>query len=174
LHLLDACQALLAERPDLTVAMVGALTPAFVRSYQALPGHVRERVLDLRLSEEDKHDLLAASSVLVLPSRQDSFGIVLLEAWLHGKPVIGARAGGIADVIEEGRTGLLVPFGEGPALAQAITWVLDHPEEAGQMGLRGRERTLQCWTWDAVYERVRLVYDGRLSMGSATVGEGWA
>jgi glycosyltransferase involved in cell wall biosynthesis len=160
LHLLDVCETLLAERADLTVAMVGPTTEAFARRYQSLPGSMRERVLDLYLSDEEKHDLLAASSVLVLPSQHDSFGIVLLEAWLHGKPVVGARAGGIPDVIEESRSGLLVPFGDVPALAQAIAWVLDHPGAAAQMGDYGRERTLQRWTWDAVYERVMVVYEG--------------
>ena len=159
LHLLDACRSLLAERPDLTVAMVGAPTPTFMRHYRALPGLLRERVLNLSLSEQEKHDLLAACSALVLPSQHDSFGIVLLEAWLHGKPVIGGRAGGIPDVIEDGHTGLLVPFGGVPALAQAIAWLLDHPIEAAQMGTRGQERTLQRWTWDAVYSRVRLAYE---------------
>jgi glycogen(starch) synthase len=164
MHLLDACRPLLAERRDLAVVMVGAPTPAFERHYRALPAQLRKRVLNLSLSDHEKHDLLAASSVLVLPSQHDSFGIVLLEAWLHGRPVVGSRAGGIPDVIEEGQTGLLVPFGDVPALAQAIAWVLDHPAEAGRMGARGRERTLQRWTWDLVYRRVRMVYDRCLSM----------
>jgi glycogen(starch) synthase len=158
LYLLEACQALLDERPDLTFALAGEPTPAFRQRYQALPGTVRSRVLDLRLPEQEKHDLLAASSALVLPSRDDSFGIVLLEAWLHGKPVVGANAGGIPDVIQEGETGLLVPYGDAVALARAIAWLLEHPAEAAQMGARGQERTLARWTWDAVYERVWAVY----------------
>lgn len=163
LHLLDTCRALLAERPDLTFALVGALTKDFTQRYQTLPDGIRHRVLNLSLSEQEKHDLLAASSVLVLPSRDDSFGIVLLEAWLHGKPVIGARAGGIPDVIDEGYTGLLVPYGDVSAMAQAISRLLDHPEEADQMGSRGRDVTLQRWTWDAVYKRVRGVYKQMLT-----------
>ena len=160
LYLLDAAQALLADRPDLFLALVGAATPEFTRRCRALPPALRERVLDLRLAEAEKHDLLAACSTLVLPSREDSFGIVLLEAWLHGKPVIGAQAGGIPHVIEEGETGLLVPWGDTAALAQAIAQLLDHPTQAAQMGARGREQTLQRWTWDAVYERVRRAYAG--------------
>lgn len=158
LDLLEASQPLVAERPDLAIAMVGAPTQAFAQRYRALPARVRDKVLDLRLAEQDKHDLLAASSALVLPSRDDSFGIVLLEAWLHGVPVIGARAGGIPDVIEEGRTGLLVQYGDVRALADAITWLLDHPGQAARMGTRGRQTTRQHWTWDAVYERVQAIY----------------
>jgi glycosyltransferase involved in cell wall biosynthesis len=158
LYLLDAGQALLAKWPDLILALVGAPTAEFTRRYEALPGRVRSRVLNLRLSEQGKHDLLAASSVLVLPSRDDSFGIVLLEAWLHGKPVIGARAGGIPDVVEEGKTGLLVPYGDPTALVEAIGWILDNPEEATRMGRLGRQLTLEQWTWKAVYCRVKEAY----------------
>ena len=160
LHLLEACRVLLNERPGLVSAFVGATTPEFDQRYQALPAAVRSRVLDLALAEAEKHDLLAASSLLALPSRDDSFGIVLLEAWLHGKPVIGAKAGGIPDVIEEQQTGLLVPYGSVAGLAQAIRWLLDHPQEAARMGARGRQRTLDRWTWDTVYRRVRSAFEG--------------
>lgn len=159
LILLDACQALVAERPNITFILVGASTPAFAKRYAALPQSVKARTLSLSLSEQEKHDLLAASSVLVLPSRDDSFGIVLLEAWLHGKSVIAARSGGLPDVIEDGRTGLLVPWGDAATLAETIAWILDHPEESARMGDRGRRRTLEQWTWDAVYRRVRTAYE---------------
>jgi glycosyltransferase involved in cell wall biosynthesis len=163
LTLLDASQQLIAEHPKLTLAMCGEDTPAFSQRLQSLPEHVRARVLDLRLSEQEKHDMLAASSLLVLPSRDDSFGIVLLEAWLHGLPVIGARAGGIPAVIEEGRTGLLVPFGHPDALREAISWMWEHPARAAALGARGRETTLQQRTWDAVYPRVEAAYRDCLS-----------
>ena len=159
LDMLEAGRLLLRTRTNLVFALVGIPTDAFLHRYQALPEQIRKRVLNLRLSEQDKHDLLATSSMLALPSRQDSFGIVLLEAWLHGKPVIGARAGGIQEVIEDGQTGLLVPAGDVSALAEAISWLLDHPVEASQIGARGREMMLKRWTWDKVYDRVRGVYD---------------
>jgi glycosyltransferase involved in cell wall biosynthesis len=160
LDLLNACQILLAERPELTFALVGAPTPDFNRQYQTLSPRVRGRLLNLELSDAEKHDLLATSTMLVLPSCDDSFGIVLLEAWLHGKPVIGARAGGLPDVIDEQETGLLVPYGDVGSLAQAIGWLLDHPQQAAQMGSQGRQRTMAQWTWDAVYQRVRNTFEG--------------
>ena len=159
LDLLEACRLLLDERPDLVVVMAGEPTPTFTRRYEALPEHLRARVLSVQPGEAEKHDLLAASSLLALPSRDDSFGIVLLEAWLHGKVVVGAQAGGIPDIIEEGQSGLLVPYGDVAKLARAIAWLLDHPAEVAEMGARGRERLLQRWTWAAVYERVRRVYE---------------
>ena len=164
LDLLEASQLLMTERSNLAIAIVGTPTQAFTQRHRVLPAGVKAKVLDLVLPEQDKHDLLAASSALVLPSRDDSFGIVLLEAWLHGKPVMGARAGGIPDVIEEGRTGLLVQFGNVKALAEAIAWLLDHPEQAAQMGSRGRKITRERWNWDAVYKRVQAVYGHVLAL----------
>jgi glycosyltransferase involved in cell wall biosynthesis len=160
LALLDACQALLDRHPAVVLALSGASTPEFERHYAALPPQRRAHVLDLHLNEGEKHDLLAASAALALPSRDDSFGIVLLEAWLHGKPVVGARAGGIPAVIQEGETGLLVPYGDPATLAETLGWLLEHPAEAAVMGSRGRERTQRCWTWDAVYQRLRPAYEG--------------
>ena len=81
----------------------------------------------------------------------------------HGPTTVGARAGGIPEVIEEGRTGLLVPFGDAAALAEAIAWLLDHPAEAARMGARGRETTLARWTWPAVYDRVWSLYESCLA-----------
>jgi glycosyltransferase involved in cell wall biosynthesis len=159
LCILDVGERMIAAGWPGWFVLAGSPTPAYEQRYKTLPVGVQKRVLDLELSEREKHDVLVASSLLLLPSRDDSFGIVLLEAWLHGKPVIGARAGGIPDVIEEGETGLLVPYGDADALQQAILWILEHTAVAAHMGALGRERTLQRWTWDAVYDRVRAVYE---------------
>jgi glycosyltransferase involved in cell wall biosynthesis len=168
LHLLEMARTLLAGRREVRVVMAGAPTAVFLRRYQSLPGEVGERVLDLRLSEVEKHDLLAASTALLLPSREDAFGIVLLEAWLHGKAVIGARAGGMPAIIQDGRNGLLVPFGDVAALVQAVSWLLDHPDQASAMGAIGRKWTLEQWTWDAVYDRFRPILDDHAPGASQT------
>src|SRR3712207_8646872 len=74
---------------------------------------------------EDKRDLNAAGQVFCMPSRTDSFGIVYLEAWLNGVPVIGARAGGVPEIIDDGVDGYLVEFGDVAALANRIELLLD-------------------------------------------------
>ena len=78
-------------------------------------------LLDLGyVSEEEKRDAFAACDLFVMPSRYDSFGIVYLEAWRCGKPVIGARVGAIPEVIDDGKDGLLVDFGNVDQLVSAI------------------------------------------------------
>ena len=123
------------------------------------PGDVRAalagtiHILGL-VPEDAKHALLSACDMLALPSQVDAFGIVLLEAWQHGKPVIGAAAGGIPDLVAEGETGLLVPFGSAPALAAAIETLLADRALAQQLGANGRDQVSREYTWDHTYSKL--------------------
>jgi glycosyltransferase involved in cell wall biosynthesis len=105
------------------------------------------------LTGMEKQDAFAAATIFVLPSRVDSFGIVFLEAWMHGKPVIGAAAGGIPDVIRDGEDGFVVEFGSPKPLFERINLLLDRPEMAAAFGESGRKKTMAQYTWDAVYQR---------------------
>jgi glycogen synthase len=110
------------------------------------------------VDETTKHGLLAACTLLALPSQVDTFGIVLLEAWLHGKPVIGANAGGIPEVVRDGETGLLVPFDDVEALATAIQRLVESPTWAAQLGEAGRQQVLRRYTWDRTYRTLSDIY----------------
>jgi glycosyltransferase involved in cell wall biosynthesis len=90
----------------------------------------------------------AALDVFAMPSRTDSFGIVFLEAWANAKPVVAAAAGGVVEVIEHGRTGLLVPFGDVHRLAEAIGGLIDEPDRAWSLGHEGRKLVSRGHTWD--------------------------
>ncbi|MCI0728277.1 MAG: glycosyltransferase family 4 protein [Chloroflexi bacterium] len=141
------------------LALIGQVAPEFHRYYRRLGPADRPYIHPLGLlSDEEKHTLLEAASLLVLPSRTDSFGIVLLEAWAHGKAVVGARAGGIPGVIDEGRNGLLVEFGDVAGLAVAIKQLLTDESRRQTMGQCGREKVLATYTWDQVGERVLASY----------------
>jgi glycosyltransferase involved in cell wall biosynthesis len=100
-----------------------------------------------------------------MPSRTDSFGIVYLEAWLYRKPVIGARAWGVTDLIEHERDGLLVPFGDVPALVNAITSLLDHPAKAAIMGNRGETKVLTYHTWMQKARQIDTLYRRLVGQG---------
>lgn len=137
----DDLRAFLAHQPDAVRA--------------ALDGHVH--VLGL-VDEPAKHALLSACDLLALPSQVDTFGIVLLEAWLHGRPVIGADAGGIPELVRADETGLLVPFGDTDSLARAIRRLVTDRELAERLGAAGRVRTLQEYTWEHTYHALLRVY----------------
>ena len=91
------------------------------------------------VSQRELAGLMQACRAFVLPSLSEGLGRVILEAMACGKPVIGSKVGGIIEVIEEGQTGFLIPPGDVEALAERLTWILTHPEEAGTMGRRARE-----------------------------------
>ena len=85
--------------------------------------------------------LYARAVALVVPSRSpETFGLVGLEAMQRGVPVIASRVGGMGEWLREGETGLGFPSGDATALANAIDWVLDHPDAAASMGGVGRAR----------------------------------
>lgn len=107
------------------------------------------------ISEADKRDLLAAADVLVLPSRTNSFGIVFLEAWAQGKPVIGSTAWGMRDVITPDENGLLVRFNDLGATERALIRLLDEPDLRARLGANGRRAVVERHTWDHVYARVQ-------------------
>ena len=112
----------------------------------------------LNVSDEVRRDALAAASVYAQPSRTDSFGIAYLEAWCYGAPVVGARAGGVPAVIDDGENGLLVPFGDVGALAGALERLLRDGALARRLGASGRAKVLRELTWDAAYGRARAFY----------------
>ena len=101
---------------------------------------VRDSVRRLPFSD-DLDDFLAAADICVVPStRPEPFGLVAAEAMAHSCPVVAADHGGVAEVVEHRRTGLLVPPGDAKALAQALDELLSDPERARALGVAGRER----------------------------------
>jgi phosphatidylinositol alpha-1,6-mannosyltransferase len=102
----------------------------------------------------------AACDLFVLPSTKEGFGIVFLEAMEHGKPCIGARAGGIPEVVRDGVTGLLVDASDLPrSLPAAILRLLADPSLARAMGERGREELELNFAFPRFHERLeKLLY----------------
>jgi glycosyltransferase involved in cell wall biosynthesis len=82
----------------------------------------------------------AHCEMFALPSRGEGFGLVYLEAMACGKPVIGGAHGGAPEVIEDGKTGYLVPHGDAVQLATAIETLLADPALEKEMGRRGKQR----------------------------------
>ena len=106
------------------------------------------------VEDEEKHHLLRESDVLVLASRTESFGIVYLEAWLHGLPVVGADAGAVSEVVSDGVDGLLVPFGEPEAIAAALGSLHANRSWAASLGKAGREKVQREHLWSHVHRRI--------------------
>lgn len=143
----------------LQLLLIGQRTAEFDRFYSQLSPAPQAGIRPLGLlSETDKHALLEEAEMLLLPSRSDSFGIVLLEAWAHRKPVIGARSGGIPGVIDEHQNGLLVEFGDVDGLARAIAQLHHNPAQRQQLGNHGWHKTQTVYSWPAVADKVLAIY----------------
>jgi glycosyltransferase involved in cell wall biosynthesis len=111
----------------------------------------RVRQLGL-LSDDELAAAYEACDVFVLPSMFESFGMVFLDAWLRGKPVIGnATCGAAAFLIEDGTDGLLCRNAR--EMASAAHRLLDDPELAARMGAAGRAKVLANYTWERVADR---------------------
>jgi glycosyltransferase involved in cell wall biosynthesis len=158
-HLVEAMESLWRGGDPATLVLAGTDIEDFRRHYEKLPEKTKRNCLALDyIDEAEKKDLLDACDLLVLPSRSDSFGIVFLEAWYYGKPVVGARAGGIPGLVRDGIDGLLVPFGDAGELALAIRRFLLDAGYARELGEAGRKRVLEEFTWDRKYEVVKELY----------------
>ncbi|MDH6220673.1 starch synthase [Streptomyces pseudovenezuelae] len=136
--------------------------------YQELSS-VREGVhwIPQMLPRPEVIQLLTHAAVFVCPSVYEPLGIVNLEAMACGTPVVASRVGGIPEVVDDGKTGLLVTVDEDfePNLARALDAVIGDPEAARRMGEAGRERAVGEFGWDTVARRTVRLYEEILKQG---------
>lgn len=111
---------------------------------------------------DDVADLLRLSNLLVLPSVDEPFGRVIIEAMAVGLPVVATDAGGVPEIVMDKETGLLVPTREHEQLAEAIVAVLSDEAAAARMGQAGRARALERFDVRRVAQQVGDVYVGIL------------
>lgn len=110
------------------------------------------------LDDQRKRDFFAGIDVFALPSRSDSFGLVLLEAWANAKPVVAYRAGGIADLVRHDSDGLLAPCGDVPALAAGLESLCRDATRRAAFGAHGLARVQSEFRWREKLELVREVF----------------
>jgi glycosyltransferase involved in cell wall biosynthesis len=107
----------------------------------------------------DVPDLLAAADVFALPSRYEGTSLALLEAMAAGKPVVATAIGGNDEIVEDGRTGVLVPVEDPRALAQALRRLAADDTESARLGAAARARVSERFSWAAVAARVGAIYE---------------
>jgi len=102
--------------------------------------------------------LYSHAAVLACPSVYEPFGLINLEAMACQTAVVASAVGGIVEVVEDGKTGLLVPPARPDALAEALNRVLANPGLAREMGQAGRRRVEALFSWASIAERTEQVY----------------
>jgi len=160
-YLLQALPRLLETWPQLCCVFVGE-------------GELRDALYDMAIDlgveqacrfvgvREDIADILAAADLFVLPSLSEGFPFVLLEALAMGRPVVASRVNGVPELIEDHKTGLLVPARDPQALAAAIREMLSDPTAASKMGADGRAVVRERFTVDRMVANTTAIFDAAM------------
>jgi glycosyltransferase involved in cell wall biosynthesis len=145
--LADAFLQLAKHHPEAVLVLAGEAMPNFLARAAEVQQHPRIHVIG-RLNDEDRRDFYAGIDLFAFPSTTDSFGLVLLEAWANGLPVVVARAGGPAALVQHEADGLQVPVGDTTALVHALQRLICNPEERIHLGQAGHTRSIRDFTWE--------------------------
>lgn len=135
------------------LVLAGPQMPDFRRFWQDYAPKERVRILG-ELDETRKRDFYAGIDVFCLPSRSDSFGLVLLEAWANAKPVVAYRAGGVAELVRHERDGLLARCGDVDGLAEALLKLERDRDQREAYGLAGQARVGREFVWEEKLQKV--------------------
>jgi glycogen(starch) synthase len=163
-ELLDAIPTVLDALPDARFVFAGGpppLTGEEVASQWLTARHecYRDRIhFTGWLPAAQVYRWYAAADILVVPSRYEPFGMVVLEGMLHGLPVIAASVGGPADILEHERTGLLCPPHDASALADALRRLIEDTESRQRMGLAAAREVRRRWLWPHIVPGMLTVY----------------
>lgn len=153
--LLQAAQGIWSKLPEARLIFVGPRTAESEKIF----AQIRDpRVVELgSVTLEEKCQALAACDLFILPSNQESFGGVYVEAWMYKKPVIGGRIEAIADVIDEGVNGLLTDQRPDEIARLAIDLLTD-PEKSRRFGEAGHRKAIEVYSWDSICSRALATY----------------
>ena len=157
-ELMDAFLRLGKQLPDVRLVLAGCF-----EDEDPLPAYARiciethSRVI-FAGAVHDTAPYYAMADVVVLPSHREGLPTVVLEAQATGKPVIGASATGIVDVIRDGETGLLFPVGDASALANAMARLITDKPLATRLGITGQEQVWREFRQEQIWESLYRGY----------------
>jgi glycosyltransferase involved in cell wall biosynthesis len=160
-NLENIIKAISLLKDSATLVVIG---PTADHMYQALMERLaRELGVDARflgpVSDESLVRYYSSSLALVLPSSDELFGLVLIEAMACELPVIANRARGIPFAVDDGMTGFLVTPGDVKQLSDRLQLLLSNHEIAEKIGVAGRRKVLEKFTWEHVAERALRAYE---------------
>lgn len=112
---------------------------------------------------------LSAFDIFCLPSLQQGFGVIMLEAMALGRPAIASAVGGVLSIIEDGRNGLIVPPSDSRALADRMIELLDDPEKARRIAISGQNLVEDCFMVDRMVDEYMALYNDVTDTESASV-----
>ena len=160
----EAMCRLLPRYPDFTAVMVGAVVPEQQAFASGLKKRIEAAALQSRivitgeLEIEEVQRWYRRLTIYAFTSRNEGFGLTLIEAMSSGAALVASRAGAAEAVVEDGVTGMLTPPGDVDALAAALEPLMRDPDSATAMGERARARVLEKFSLDAEANAIAAVY----------------
>ena len=149
---IDAFARFVKEHSDSELWIVGAAK--FREENQRYEAQLRQQVESAGMRNkvrflgfrDDVMNVMTSIDVLLVPSENEPFGRVVIEAMLAGKPVIGTNGGGIPEIVVDGETGYLVSIGDVQAMTERLFKLYTWPETRLALGSASQERVLQCFS----------------------------
>jgi mannosyltransferase len=157
------CQ-LLPRYPDFSAVMVGAIVAERAGFANDLKKRIEAAGLSSRivitgeLEIEEVQGWYRRLTIYAFTSRNEGFGLTLIEAMAAGAALVATRAGAAELVVQDGVTGVLIPPGDAKALAAALEPLMRDPLAAAAMGARGRQRVLEKFSLEAEAAAIAAVY----------------
>lgn len=150
-YVLEALRGLVASHPQFRLWIVGKEPQHSQEHYtEQLQRYIRETRLEPYIRwwgfQNDIPEILNQLDILVLPSLQEPFGKIVIEAMAMEKPVVATKVGGLPEIVVDGSTGLLVPPRDAEALRRALERLLLNRETRVAMGIAGRTRVQQMFS----------------------------
>jgi glycosyltransferase involved in cell wall biosynthesis len=164
-YLLEAVAKLRTERPEITLTVIG----------KAKPGGESARTIDelglsdavtfvSGVSDERIVELYSEAEIAVVPSLYEGFSLPAIEAMSCAIPLVATTGGAVPEVVgPDNETAFLVPPGDSEALAVKLAYVFDNPEVGQKVGLAGRQRVIDHWSWRHTAEKTVEQYRARLA-----------
>jgi alpha-maltose-1-phosphate synthase len=170
-HLLEAARHL---APGVQVVLCASApdTPEIeARLRRAVTETPSVRWINEMVSVDVVTQLYSHAAVFACPSVYEPFGLINLEAMACETAVVASAVGGILEVVEDGRTGMLVPPGRPDALAEALNRLLADPALAHTMGQAGRQRVEAHFSWASIAQRTEQVYEDAIGEFRRSAGD---
>jgi glycosyltransferase involved in cell wall biosynthesis len=164
-YLIEAEPLISAQVPGVRIVIAGEGEP-FDRYERMMIHRDRFVVHNYRIPDEQVASLFQQASVVVLPYLEASQSGVAAVACAFGKPVVATAVGGIPEMIEDGRTGCLVPPRDAAHLAEAVVRLLSNPELRHEMGRRARDKADTDLSWSAIACQTLRVYEQAVAEGA--------
>jgi glycosyltransferase involved in cell wall biosynthesis len=165
-YFVQAARKVADSVPHTKFLAIGEIDPTIGKRLQDLIGQLslQDRFLLLGF-RQDVPSILSELDIFVLSSVSEGFSLATVEAMAASKPVVVTRSGGPQEIIEDGRTGILVPPADTDALAAEICELLRNPDRADDLALSARAKVRTTFSLDAMVRQYERVYDRVLGVG---------